>query len=185
MGTQKIMAEWRNEWRREQQANCYQVNNNAKKIGPLRLRLFLSQPGSSFQPSNNPFDTTGVSFLNSTRCLKGRLKFSEHPLKACYVSGPFMYNVLCKTSNNPVIFISPIFRRKSLGSKKLNALLTKRGRIESQTWSHWKFSAYFTPSLPRSPNTTIQCLPYNRTYFSSIYGTPFSQLNILKQGYIL
>lgn len=62
VGTPKVMIEWRNTWRKEQQVNYCLINNGTKEMGYPRLKSLLSQPKSSFQSSINPLDFNPLDF---------------------------------------------------------------------------------------------------------------------------
>ena len=91
-----------------------------------------------------------------------------------------MYNILHKASNNPIAIFIPIFQMRMLRLKEMKCFGLGHTAKKKEDWKLNLVSVkdQHTPRPHCSFPTVYQPHVYHLPYFSRIYSTPFSQLNI-------
>lgn len=91
-----------------------------------------------------------------------------------------MYNILRKASNNPVAIFIPIFQMRMPRLKEVKCFALGHTAKKKENWKLNLVSIkdQHSPCPHCSFPTVYQTHVYHLPYFSRIYGTPFSQLNI-------
>ena len=91
-----------------------------------------------------------------------------------------MYNILHKASNNPIAIFIPIFQMRMLRLKEVKCFALGHTAKKKEDWKLNLVSVkdQHTPRPHCSFPTVYQPHVYHLPYFSRIYSTPFSQLNI-------